>query len=83
MTSSDSSDRGTAPATSSATIRGAEIEFERAGSGVDLIWGHGLTQSRELEDRFGLVNWSDVPATVVRYDARGHGRSESTPDLDD
>ncbi len=31
----------------------------------------------------GLVDWADIPACVLRYDARGHGESESTPDLDD
>lgn len=63
-------------------IRGCEIAYERSGSGVDFVWGHGLTQSRELEDRHGLVDWSCVEASVVRYDARGHGRSQSTADLD-
>lgn len=46
------------------------------------MWGHGLTQSRELEDRQSLFDWSKVPARVLRYDARGHGESASTPDLD-
>ncbi|MEP1126151.1 MAG: alpha/beta fold hydrolase [Ilumatobacter sp.] len=64
-------------------VRGCEIGHDRSGSGIDLVWGHGLTQSRSLEDLMGLVEWADVPATVVRYDARGHGDSESTPDLDD
>ncbi len=31
----------------------------------------------------GLVDWANIPARVLRYDARGHGESESTPDLDD
>lgn len=47
------------------------------------MWGHGLTQSRELEDRQGVFDWSSVRATVLRYDARGHGDSASTPDLDE
>ncbi|MGB3735972.1 MAG: alpha/beta hydrolase [Ilumatobacter sp.] len=63
-------------------IRGCEIAYERAGTGVDLVWGHGLTQSRSLEDEQGLFDWSAVPATVLRYDARGHGESQTTPDLD-
>lgn len=46
------------------------------------MWGHGLTQDRELEDQQGLFDWSSAPATVLRYDARGHGESESTSDLD-
>lgn len=63
-------------------IRGCEIAYERSGDGVDLAWGHGLTQSRELEDRHRLVDWSSIEANVLRYDARGHGRSQSTTDLD-
>lgn len=49
---------------------------------MDLVWGHGLTQSRALEDRRGLFDWAAIPASVLRYDARGHGESESTADLD-
>jgi pimeloyl-ACP methyl ester carboxylesterase len=63
-------------------IRGAEIAVEEVGEGVDLVWGHGLTQSRALEDRRPLIDVSSLDARVVRYDARGHGDSESTPALD-
>ena len=66
----------------SAAIRGAEIHHQTSGSGPALIWGHGLTQSRALEDADQRVDWARVPATVTRYDARGHGESESTTDLD-
>ncbi len=69
-------------ASSSTRVRGCEIGYEVSGAGHDLIWGHGLTQSRDLENRFALVDWNDVAARVLRYDARGHGLSESTPDLD-
>jgi len=64
------------------TVRGCDIGWERAGLGVDVVWGHGLTQSRELEDRRPMVHWAGIGARVLRYDARGHGRSQSTPDLD-
>lgn len=47
-----------------------------------MVWAHGLTQSRALEDRQGLFDWASIPARVLRYDARGHGESDSTPDLD-
>ena len=39
---------------------------------------HGLTSSRAAEDATGYFGWSAVAAggrTLVRYDARGHGRS--------
>ncbi|WP_420450384.1 alpha/beta fold hydrolase [Ilumatobacter sp.] len=65
-------------------IRGAELSADQAGdpdAPVDVVWGHGLTQSRRAEDRRPLVRWERVPARVVRYDARGHGESESTEAL--
>jgi 3-oxoadipate enol-lactonase len=63
-------------------IRGCEIAYEQSGTGMDMVWGHGLTQSRALEDQQGLFDWAAVPANVLRYDARGHGESQSTSDLD-
>lgn len=64
-----------------ATIRGAEIAYEVSGSGPDVVWGHGLSQTRATESVVPLVEWTQVPARVVRYDARGHGASQTTPDL--
>lgn len=63
-------------------VRGARLAYERSGDGPDLIWGHGLSQSRADESVLSLVDWSRIPARVTRYDARGHGESESTPDLE-
>lgn len=63
-------------------VRSCDIAWERSGNGPDVVWGHGLTQSRELEDRRPFVEWAEIPARVLRYDARGHGRSESTPNPD-
>ncbi|HEX4244945.1 MAG TPA: alpha/beta fold hydrolase [Acidimicrobiales bacterium] len=68
--------------TSRFTIRGAELAYEVTGSGPDVIWGHGLSMDRASDADMGLLDWQQIPVTVVRYDARGHGRSESTPDLD-
>lgn len=65
------------------TIRGVAIDHERRGSGRTLVWGHGLTSNRELEAQPPvLVDWDRAagPVDVVRYDARGHGRSGYTPD---
>ncbi len=44
-----------------------------------LVWGHDLASSCAHEDELGLFDWSvlDPVARVVRYDARGHGRSEA------
>lgn len=62
------------------TVRGARIAHETAGGGRDLVWGHGLAQSRGLESALPLIEWGRVPARVTRYDARGHGESQTTPD---
>ncbi|MEM9513914.1 MAG: alpha/beta hydrolase [Actinomycetota bacterium] len=50
-----------------------------AGSG-HLIWGHGLTSSMASEDEMPLIDWGLAAPShrVIRYDARGHGHSEST-----
>jgi 3-oxoadipate enol-lactonase len=63
------------------TIRGVEVEAEVSGEGPALIWGHGLSMNRASDADMGLLDWQRIPVTVVRYDARGHGESESTPDL--
>lgn len=62
------------------TIRGVTLSFDRAGSGPTLVWGHGLTSSRQSEDEFPILDWSRVRSTVdvLRYDARGHGESGFT-----
>lgn len=65
-----------------ATVRGARLAYETSGSGAPLIWGHGLSMNRVSDAELGPLDWSRIPTSVVRYDARGHGESESTPDLD-
>ncbi len=64
-------------------VRGVELEHERRGSGPTLLWGHGLTSSRadELTPPV-LIDWDRASASldVIRYDARGHGRSGFTTD---
>lgn len=66
---------------SMAPIGDAVIAYETCGAGRDMIWGHGLTQNRRLEDTSGLFDWSETEARLVRYDARGHGETTTTPDL--
>jgi 3-oxoadipate enol-lactonase len=65
----------------SRTVRGCKIACVQVGSGPDVVWGHGLTQTRALEDRQPFINWPAIEARVLRYDARGHGESDSTTDL--
>ncbi len=62
-------------------VRGAALEYERTGSGRTLVWGHGLTMSRAADDAAPTIDWSRVPADLVRYDARGHGESTTTSEL--
>jgi len=66
------------------TIRGAAHSFDRSGVGPTFVWGHGLTSSRAGEDAFPLLEWDEVrrSADVLRYDARGHGETAFTPELD-
>lgn len=61
-------------------VRGIELAYQVSGSGPWLIWGHGLSSSMAREADLGIIDWStwNGNATVVRYDARGHGESEST-----
>lgn len=65
-------------------VRGAELFSDRIGDGPTFVWGHGLTSSRAGEDAFPLVRWDEVGQTadVLRYDARGHGKSTFTSELD-
>lgn len=67
------------------SVRGAHLDHERSGVGVPFIWGHGLTSSRALEGDIVPLDWARIGgvADVVRYDARGHGMSDTTPDLAD
>ena len=66
-------------------MRGTRIAYDDAGAGAGplVVRLHGLTGSRAVDDATGA---SDVDALVragrrvVRYDARGHGRSGGGPD---
>lgn len=58
-------------------VGGARLAVRRAGAGRPFLWAHGLTSSMVREDEARLFDWSPLHADheVVRYDARGHGRS--------
>jgi 3-oxoadipate enol-lactonase len=64
-----------------ADVRGTTLAYQLFGDGPAFVWGHGLSQTMALEDEQPLIDWARVPAGVLRYDARGHGLSTSTPDL--
>jgi len=61
------------------------LSVDRGGSGQPFIWGHGLTSSMFLERELLDFDWASIAAhnEVIRYDARGHGRSTMTPELND
>ena len=58
-------------------VDGARLAVRISGQGPTLVWGHGLTSSMDDEDAAGIFDWSSITSSgrVVRYDARGHGRS--------
>jgi pimeloyl-ACP methyl ester carboxylesterase len=60
------------------------ISFERRGAGLPFIWGHGLTSSMDLEGELLNFDWAAIEShtELVRYDARGHGTSTLTSNLD-
>ncbi len=63
---------------------GVELAVWRHGDGPPVLWGHGLTSSRANEDARRLWDLTTaVPEAgfeLVRWDARGHGRSGGTAD---
>ncbi|WP_327321421.1 alpha/beta fold hydrolase [Streptomyces sp. NBC_01210] len=62
--------------------RRAELVYDDAGEGPLAVYAHGGFVSQAVEDRMGLFDWAPVLAAgqrLVRYDARGHGRSTGDP----
>ena len=57
--------------------RGAQLAVVDEGAGVPFVWGHGLLGSTAQETATGLFGWpaASEAARLVRFDARGHGRS--------
>ncbi|WP_377268084.1 alpha/beta fold hydrolase [Peterkaempfera sp. SMS 1(5)a] len=65
---------------------GAELDWSSEGQGPLLVYAHGMFGSRASEDRWGLFDWTALPASgrrLARYDARAHGRSTGRPEPDD
>jgi pimeloyl-ACP methyl ester carboxylesterase len=59
-----------------------DINIQTFGSGARVVWGHGLMGSMATDDRTQSINWELIGqvARVARYDARGHGQSQASPD---
>ena len=68
-------------------VRGVELSVDIQGSESSdaFFWGHGLMGSMAQEDAAGMLPWAGLEDAhrVVRWDARGHGRSDSTHDPED
>jgi 3-oxoadipate enol-lactonase len=60
-------------------VDGARLAYEvQEGASPVVVALHGLSSSRASEDAAGFFDWSPVVTagrTLVRFDARGHGRS--------
>jgi 3-oxoadipate enol-lactonase len=63
-------------------VRGVDLAVRESGHGRPLFWGHGLTGCMAQDDDAGLLDWESLAtsARLVRFDARGHGASETTLD---
>jgi pimeloyl-ACP methyl ester carboxylesterase len=61
-------------------INNIKFNIRIQGRGKPLIWGHGLTSSMIGEDALNLFRWGEFSKNmqIIRYDARGHGETEST-----
>ncbi|KOY55990.1 alpha/beta fold hydrolase [Streptomyces sp. XY332] len=62
--------------------RGAELVYDDAGEGLLAVYAHGGFTSQDVEHRMDLFDWEPVLRAgrrLVRYDARGHGRSTGRP----
>ncbi len=63
------------------TRPGAVLACDRPTPGAPaVVVAHGMSSSRAAMDGDGVFDWSPVGAGVVRYDARGHGRSAGGSD---
>ena len=78
----------TNPAAAQQTLDVGEVvlAYDEAGEGRPVVYAHGLTGSRANDDAWTLTDWSAIVASgrrLVRYDARGHGRSTGRPQYTD
>jgi 3-oxoadipate enol-lactonase len=67
-----------------AHARTGGLHIERSGAGTPFVWGHGLLSGIAAEDAQGWLDWQNLPAGIelIRYDARGHGKSAPAPQAD-
>ena len=69
-----------------ASVRGTRLAYDDEGDGPLVVGLHGLSGSRAADDATGAFATGPLVRAgrrVVRYDARGHGRSGGEPVDDD
>lgn len=70
-----------APPARHINVRGVDLAVRDRGSGTPFLWAHGLLCSMAADEASALFDWRSLGgAQVVRYDARGHGESDTTDD---
>jgi len=70
------------PAFHHADVRGARLAYNSTGTGSPVVWAHGMNSAAYTQERAGQFDWRPVSARhrLIRYDARGHGRSTGGTD---
>ena len=66
----------------SSVVRGVELAWTEEGDGPLTVFVHGMVNDRWSGENAGLLDWSPLVSSgqrLVRYDARGHGRSSGQP----
>jgi pimeloyl-ACP methyl ester carboxylesterase len=63
----------------------ARLATEEIGAGQPFVWGHSLLGSMAQDFDGGVLAWRELEdiAQVIRFDARGHGRSDSSGEPED
>ena len=58
-------------------LNNLNFNIQIRGEGDPFIWAHGIMGSIEHENNTGFLDWNQLAETfkLVRYDARGHGKS--------
>jgi 3-oxoadipate enol-lactonase len=66
-------------------VRGVDLAVRESGAGLPFVWGHGLLGSMGQEDTAGVLPEAELSGSLrlIRWDARGHGRSEASLDPGD